>query len=95
MGLDQGATKRPQPDLRGEVSEQLGALGEAGRKIAEMAATIRLRLFGPQPTPERASPAPPLASEASLETVFGDGARSIRTAQNDAAGVLQEILTKL
>jgi len=97
MGLDTGAVKaaRANPDLRSGAADQLAGLAEVGRKIAEMAGVVNVRLFGPQPTPERAQPAGPLGPEASLETIFSDGIRSIKAAQSDAGGALQEILSRL
>jgi len=94
MGLDEGA-KRAKPDFRSEAAEQLLQLAEAGRKIADMASTVGLRLFGPRPTPERAQPAAPIGPEAAMETIFSEGVRSIRAAQSDAGAVLQEILSRL
>jgi len=95
MGLDTGA-KRAQPDFRSEVAGQLNVLAESGRKIAEMAATVGLRLFGPHPTAERTQPGTcPIGTEAPLETVFSEGYQLIKAAQNDTGGELQEILSRL
>lgn len=90
-----GSLKRATPHLRANIGESLKNAGEVGRKISEMAAAVNLRLFGPFPAPAAATVNPPLGPEASIEEIFSDGMRTIRSAQEETGATLQEILGRL
>jgi len=97
MGLgDAGATmKKVAVNFRADFGGQLQEAVEVGRKISEMAGVVNTRLFGPHPQSERAQPTPPVGPEAPIESIFIDGIRGIRSAQEEAATTLQEILNRL
>ena len=82
-------------NLRAELSEELVQTVEVGRKVAEMAEAVNLRLFGPQPAPERLKATPPVGPDAPLESIFIDGIRSVKIAQEETGATLQDILNRL
>ena len=82
-------------NLRAELSEELVQTVEVGRKIAEMTEAVNLRLFGPQPTPERSKATPPVSPDAPIESIFIDGIRCVKGTQEETAATLQDILNRL
>jgi len=83
-------------NFRAELSEELVQTVEFGRKVAEMAEAVNLRLFGPQSTPELSkSSSPPVSPDAPLESIFIDGIRSVKIAQEETGATLQDILNRL
>jgi hypothetical protein len=97
MGLgDAGASTKKLPgNLRADVGGQLQEAVEIGRKISEMTEGVKSRLFGRDPQPERATPPPPVGPDSPIESIFIDGIRAIRSAQEETAKTLQEILNRL
>lgn len=82
-------------NLRAELSEELVQTVEVGRKIAEMAEAVNIRIFGPQLAPERGIATPPVCPDAAIESIFIDGIRCVKVTQEETATTLQDILNRL